>query len=100
MVFFLRFKTGSVARAESVSAQLVPRLRAWKLKSRFTKHDDLVFPNSKGNHVGHNNLVKRRFCPVVREAESRAQAGPAQCSRSSTTFQLARAPALRSVMLN
>jgi len=26
--------------------------------------DDLIFPNRKGHHLGHDNLVKRRFLPL------------------------------------
>ena len=31
--------------------KLVPVLKAWKLKSKFKKPDDLIFPNSEGNHL-------------------------------------------------
>jgi integrase len=40
-------------------------LRTWKLRSRFTRPDDLVFPNSQGRHIGHDNFIKRNFLPLV-----------------------------------
>jgi integrase len=39
-------------------------LKAWKLRTKFNKPDDLVFPNKKGGYVGHDNMVKRKFNPL------------------------------------
>ena len=51
-------------RAVPLSGQLVATLKAWKLKSQFSRSDDLIFPNRGGHHLGHDNLVKRHFLPL------------------------------------
>jgi integrase len=45
-------------------------LKVWKARSRFSKPDDLVFPNSDGNFTGHDNFVKRRFLPLFDRLEA------------------------------
>jgi integrase len=56
----------SIAGVRSVplSGQLVAMLKEWRLKSRFSKTDDLIFPNRQGLHLGHDNLIKRQFLPL------------------------------------
>ena len=39
-------------------------LKEWKLKSAFSKSDDLIFANREGHHLGHDNLIKRQFLPL------------------------------------
>jgi integrase len=58
-------KTAAGVRSVPVSKQLVTMLKAWKLKSQFKKPGDLVFPNGEGNHIGHDNLIKRQFLPLL-----------------------------------
>jgi integrase len=55
-------KSVAGVRTVPLSAQLVSALKAWKLKSKFSKPEDLIFPI--GGHIGHDNLVKRRFLPL------------------------------------
>jgi integrase len=57
-------KTSAGVRTVPLSAQLVGLLKAWKVRSRFSRPDDLIFPNSEGKHTGHDNFVKRRFLPL------------------------------------
>lgn len=57
-------KRSAGVRTVPLSGQLVGMLKAWKLKSKFSKPDDLIFPNREGGYVGHDNLVKRRFLPL------------------------------------
>jgi integrase len=57
-------KTAAGVRTVPLSAELVKLLKEWKLRSRFKKPDDLIFPNGQGNHFGHDNLVKRHFLPL------------------------------------
>jgi len=57
-------KTAAGVRTVPLSATLVAALRAWKLQSRYSKEKDLIFANRRGGHVGHDNLVKRRFTPL------------------------------------
>ena len=39
-------------------------LKAWKIKSQFSRSDDLIFPNREGQHLGHDNFIKRQFLPL------------------------------------
>jgi integrase len=57
-------KSAAGVRTVPLSGQLVAMLKAWKLKSEFSKVDDLIFPNREGNHLGHDNLIKRQFLPL------------------------------------
>jgi integrase len=57
-------KSTAGTRAVPLSTQLASALKAWKVKSKFSKADDLIFPNPQGGHVGHDNLIKRRFLPL------------------------------------
>jgi integrase len=63
-------KTAAGVRTIPLSDQLVAKLKAWKLKSKFKGPNDLLFPNTEGNHIGHDNLVKRRFVPLFESLEA------------------------------
>jgi integrase len=39
-------------------------LKKWKLRSPFSKSNDLIFPGREGNHLGHDNMIKRQFLPL------------------------------------
>lgn len=47
-----------------MSGQLIAMLKAWKIKSQFSRSDDLIFPNREGQHLGHDNFMKRQFLPL------------------------------------
>jgi integrase len=51
-------------RTVPLSAQLVSALKALKLRSKFSKDEDLIFANRRGTHVGHDNFIKRQFLPL------------------------------------
>jgi integrase len=57
-------KSTAGIRTVPLSGQLVAMLRAWKLRSPFSKSDDLIFPNREGHHFGHDNFIKRQFLPL------------------------------------
>jgi integrase len=57
-------KTAAGVRTVPLSASLVAILREWKLRSSFSRPDDVVFPNGEGRHTSHDNFVKRRFLPL------------------------------------
>jgi len=63
-------KSAAGVRTVPLSNQLVAMLKAWKLKSKFKRPDDLIFPNGEGNHIGHDNLVKRHFLPLFDKLEA------------------------------
>jgi integrase len=59
-------KSKAGVRTVPLSAQLVSALKAWRLRSKFSKPNDLIFTNREGGHIGHDNLIKRQFLPLVR----------------------------------
>jgi integrase len=70
-------KSAAGVRTIPISNQLVAMLKAWKLRSKFKKPDDLIFPNRKGNHIGHDNLIKRQFIPLFERLEAAHKDDPA-----------------------
>jgi integrase len=70
-------KTAAGVRTVPISSQLTAMLKAWKLKSKFKTPSDLIFPNEQGSYISHDNLVKRRFSPLLDrlEAEHSADRG-------------------------
>jgi len=57
-------KSTAGVRTVPLSAQLAQALKAWKLKSKFSRPADLIFPNRHGDHISHDNLIKRQFLPL------------------------------------
>jgi len=64
-------KTAAGIRTVPLSAQLVSALKAWKLQSRFSKPEDLIFANRQGSYVGHDNLIKRQFLPLFANVKAK-----------------------------
>ena len=64
-------KTAAGIRTVPLSAQLVSALKAWKLRSRFSKPQDLIFANRQGRYIGHDNLIKRQFIPLFANAKAK-----------------------------
>jgi integrase len=62
-------KSTAGIRKLPLSDQLVALLKTWRLKSQFSKMDDLIFPNRHGRYVAHDNLIKREFLPLFDELE-------------------------------
>ena len=69
-------KSAAGVRTVPISSQLTAMLKAWKLKSKFKAPGDLIFPNDEGNHISHDNLVKRRFSPLFDSLEAAHRADP------------------------
>jgi integrase len=69
-------KSAAGVRTVPISRQLTAMLKAWKLKSKFKAPEDLIFPNDEGNHINHDNLVKRRFGPLFDSLEVAHRADP------------------------
>ncbi|WP_246693823.1 site-specific integrase [Methylobacterium sp. WL18] len=65
-----RFKTEGTTKSDAgvrtvpLGADLGRILKAWRLKSRFSKAGDLVFPNGRGGYVNHDNQMHRLFRPL------------------------------------
>ena len=69
-------KSVAGVRTVPISGPLAAKLKAWKLKSTFKKPDDLIFPNKKGSHTSHDNLVKRHFGPLFDKLEAEYRDDP------------------------
>lgn len=61
-------KTAAGMRSVPIGEHVVKAMKEWKLRAKFTKPDDLVFPNRRGGYTCHDNMVKRRFHPVCEAA--------------------------------
>lgn len=57
-------KTAAGIRTVPLAASVVTMLKEWRLRSRFAKDDDLVFPGRTGSYAEHSNFVKRKFIPL------------------------------------
>ncbi len=58
-------KTKYSIRKIDMSQELAKVLKVWRLQCPHSKND-LVFPNSNGEYMDANNMVKRRFVPALR----------------------------------
>jgi integrase len=58
-------KSTAGVRTVPLSAQLCSALKSWRLRSKWSGDGDLIFPNRSGGHIGHDNLIKRRFLPLA-----------------------------------
>jgi integrase len=61
-------KTRTSRRRVDVPQVLIAELRQWRLATRYSDEDDLVFANSAGLPEDHSNLLKRGFYPALRRA--------------------------------
>lgn len=57
-------KTAAGMRTVPLGATVITALKGWKVRSKHSKPDDLVFPNKRGGYTGHDNMVKRQFLPL------------------------------------
>jgi integrase len=57
-------KTAAGMRIIPLSQPLVLMLKKWKLRTKWKKAGDLVFPNKRGSYTSHDNMVKRKFLPL------------------------------------
>jgi integrase len=63
-------KTAAGMRTIPLSAKLILRLKEWKLRTKRSKNDDLVFPNRRGWYVNHDNMVKQKFLKLFEKLET------------------------------
>ena len=62
-------KSAAGVRAVPLSSRMLYSLKEWRLQSKFSDNDDLIFPNKSGNFLCHDNFIKRRYKPVLAVAE-------------------------------
>jgi integrase len=79
-------KSAAGVRTVPISSQLAAMLKAWKLRSKFKTPDDLLFPNEEGNYISHDNLVKRRFKPLLEKLEVAHGEDPARFPAPPSRF--------------
>jgi len=79
-------KSAAGIRTVPISSQLTAMLKAWKLRSKFKTPGDLIFPNDEGNHISHDNLIKRRFGPLFDRLEAAHRADPTGFPAPSRRF--------------
>lgn len=60
-------KTSNSVRTVDMSNELIKVLKEWKLKCPHSENE-LIFPNQEGNYLDADNMVKRRFIPVLKKA--------------------------------
>lgn len=73
-------------RTIPVGADVVKRLREWKVRSKFSKASDLVFPNSKGRYKAHTCLLEDQFYPLFGILAERHEADPENAPPAPTRF--------------
>jgi integrase len=57
-------KTDAGMRVVPLGDAMVTELKAWKLRSAYSKPDDLVFPNAVGKYISHTNFIHRDWHPL------------------------------------
>lgn len=58
-------KSEAGIRKIPLAATIVTELKAWRIRSKFARDGDLVFPDTKGGYVQHGNMLKRNFRPLL-----------------------------------
>lgn len=57
-------KTEAGDREIPLASVTAGALKAWRKRTKFSKYDDLVFPNSLGKYQNHDDMVKREYDPL------------------------------------
>ncbi len=73
-------------RTVPIGADVVKRLKAWKLKSKFSKAGDLVFPNGRGKFKAHSRLLQDQFYPLFVKLAEQHEADPAYSPPAPARF--------------
>lgn len=60
-----------------LGADMVKMLKEWKVRSKWSKPDDLVFPHSSGSYVRHGVHLKDKFYPLFDRLAALHKADPA-----------------------
>ena len=62
-------KSDAGVREVPLSSMLLRLLKEWRLQSKYSNADDLIFPNKKGRFMCHDNFIKRRYKTALAVAE-------------------------------
>ena len=71
-------KTAAGMRTIPLGWTVVTVLKAWRLRSRFGRPDDLVFPNRRGGYGCHANMIKRDFNPLFARLDAAHKENPTE----------------------
>lgn len=63
-------------RTIPIGADVVKRLREWKVRSKFSKESDLIFPNKRGKYRRHEHLLNESFYPLFTKLAEQHEADP------------------------
>lgn len=58
-------KSEAGVRKIPLAETVVTELKAWRVRSKYARDEDLVFPDTKGGFVQHGNMLKRKFRPLL-----------------------------------
>ncbi|RWC04221.1 MAG: site-specific integrase [Mesorhizobium sp.] len=64
-------KSKAGKRAVPLGTPVVAALKEWRLRSKFSKDDDLVFPNTLGGFTPHTRMMKRKFRPLLADVAAK-----------------------------
>lgn len=73
-------KSESGTREVPIAKSIATELAQWKLRTKFSRESDLIFPNEKGKFVDHHNFINRPFKRAKDKAAEKAREG-------NTTFK-------------
>jgi integrase len=57
-------KTEAGEREIPLSQPIARSLKECRLRTRFARQDDLIFPNARGDYTGHQNMIHRQYKPL------------------------------------
>jgi len=73
-------------RTIPLAQPLMLMLKEWKLRTKWKKPDDLLFPNRRGFYESHDNMVKRKFLPLFGMLAEKHRKDPATCPKPPARF--------------
>src|SRR5262249_886605 len=79
-------KRAAGVRTVPLSGQLGSAPKGGELGWGWGRAGDLIFPNRRGRHIGHDNLVKRQFLPVFAALEKKHKENPEQFPKAPARF--------------
>lgn len=62
-------KSEAGVRTVPLAADVVTLLRKWKIRSKWSKPEDLVFPNEQGRYVRHTHMLTGKFYPLFKKLD-------------------------------
>lgn len=62
-------KSAAGVRTIPLGSEIVQQLREWKMRSKFSKQTDLVFPNRRGGYVRHSQHLQHKWYPLFEKLD-------------------------------